>query len=79
MTDHDVSFYIRKLEAYKAHLRTRCNIVGKPFANSTLAKWEAGAEDFALFLLGQEPACSERARGALAGERTKPLSRRRST
>jgi hypothetical protein len=74
----DDAYYIRKLEEYKAHLRTRHNSVGQPFAPSTLVTREAGAEDFALFLLGREPLSSERARGALVGERWKPLSRRRS-
>ncbi len=75
----DTTFYLQQLAKYKAHLETRRNIIGKPFARSTLNHMEAGAEDFALFLLGLEPVCSERARGALVGERTKPLSRLRST
>jgi hypothetical protein len=74
MTDAD---YIRQLEAYKKHLRTRTNSVGQPFSNSTRIHREAGVEDFAMFLLGREPKSSERPRGALAGERWKPLSRRR--
>jgi hypothetical protein len=76
MTDAD---YIRKLKEYSNHLRTRRNSIGRPFTPKTLLTREAGAEDFALFLLGREPLSSERARGALAGERWKPLSRRRST
>jgi hypothetical protein len=81
MTDdvYDDVYYMRKLKQYKAHLRTRRNSVGRPFAPSTLVSREAGAEDFALFLLGREPLSSERARGALAGERWKRLSRHRST
>jgi hypothetical protein len=75
----DDVYYIQKLKEYKAHLKTRRNSLGNRFTKATLANREAGAEDFALFLLGKEPISSERPRGALVGERTKPLSRGRST
>ena len=77
MSDLDVSFMIRRLKAYRDHLRTRTNDVGRPYSSGTLRNRELGAEDFALFLLDLEPR-SDQVRGSLVGERTKRLSRPRS-
>lgn len=62
-----------RLARYKKELPGRTSGTKQPLAASTITAREKGAEDFALFLLGEQPE-NERITGALDSSRTKPKS-----
>ena len=66
-------FIQEQLANYKTELPGRTSGTGRPLRAKTITEREKGAEDFALFVLGEQPQ-NERIKGALDSSRTRPTS-----